>query len=706
MRSILSRAAVAALALVFTGLAGLAPQARADEGMWTFDAFPAALVKQKYGVDVAAKWLERVRLGSVRLDGGCSGSLVSPDGLVLTNHHCARSCIADRSTPERDLIAKGFVAGSRAAEERCESFRISVLVGTEDVTAKIVAATKGLTAAAEADARRKTRTALEQQCEADAKNGTAGPLKCETVELYQGGQYWLYRYKRYDDVRLAFAPEEDIAAFGGDPDNFQFPRWCLDMALLRVYENGQPAKTPNALKVDWSATKAGDPVFVSGHPGNTDRLLTVAQLEAQRDSLPFTLVRQSELRGRMLQYASTGAEPERQAAPVLASLENGLKVRRKQLDALLDDSILSARRAEEAKLRAWLAQHPEVAREVGDPWADIAKLQHLERGIEVRYTFAEGGAAFSGSQLYSYARSLVRSAAERGKPNAERLREYTDARLPALAQTLRARAPVYPEIEKIRITTGLERIREYLGHDDPLVRKLLGNDSPAAVAKRLVEGSKLADPAVRTSLYEGGAAAVAVSNDPFVVLYRAIDPEYRAMRKQFEDEIQGPTTAAQQRLSRIRFAALGTTTYPDATFTLRVSYGQVAGWTEPGKTIEPYTRIATAFGRATGEAPFRLPDSWTAAKDRIDMQTPFDVSTTNDIIGGNSGSPLLNAKGDVVGLVFDGNIHSIGGSFGYDPELNRTVAVDARVMREALTKVYRADALVREIDGAKPKKKS
>lgn len=700
----LSRAALASLLLGFTVLAGFAPQARADEGMWTFDSFPAALVKQKYGVDVDAKWLERVRLGSVRLDGGCSGSLVSGEGLVLTNHHCSRQCIADRSTPERDLIAKGFVAGTRNEEERCESYRISVLVGTEDVTAKIVAATQGLSGAAESDARRKTRTALEQQCETESKAGKSGPLKCESVELYQGGQYWLYRYKRYDDVRLVFAPEEDIAAFGGDPDNFQFPRWCLDMSLLRVYENGQPAKTPNALKFDWAATKAGEPVFVSGHPGNTDRLLTVAQLEDQRDTLPFMLVRQAELRGRMLQYASTGAEPERQASPLLAGLENTLKVRRKQLDALLDDSIIASRRAEEAKLRAWLAQHPDVAREVGDPWADVAKAVELQRGRDVRYTFAEGGAAFGNSQLYGYARALVRAAAERGKPNADRLREYTDSRLPALAQSLKARAPVYPEIDRIRITMGLERAREYLGHDDALVRRLLGRDSPAAVAKRLVEGTKLADPAVRTALYEGGAAAIAASTDPFIVMLRTLDPEYRAMRQQFEDEVQGPTTAAQQRLSKVRFAALGTSTYPDATFTLRLSYGAVAGWKEPGRTIEPFTTIATAFGRATGEAPFKLPDSWLAAKDRMDMSVPFNVSTTNDIIGGNSGSPLLNAKGDVVGLVFDGNIHSIGGSFGYDAELNRTVAVDARVMREALTKVYKADAIVRELDGAKRKR--
>jgi hypothetical protein len=694
-----------AFALATASLVTASPPARADEGMWTLDAFPSAVVQQRYGVNVDSKWLDRVRLGSVRLDNGCSGSLVSPDGLVLTNHHCARTCIADRSTPERDLLAKGFLANTRAAEERCEGDRISVLVGTEDVTAKVAAATQGLQGAAAAEARRKARTGLEQQCEADSAKARGGPLKCETVELYQGGQYWLYRYKRYDDVRLVFAPEEDIAAFGGDPDNFQFPRWCLDMTLLRVYENGQPAKTPNALKIDWAGTKAGDPVFVSGHPGTTERLLTVAQLEAQRDALlPFWLIRNSELRGRLLQFSASGAEPERQASPLLSNLENSLKVRRKQLDALLDDRILDQKRDEERRLREWLAKNPAVAAEVGDPWAEIAAAQDTWRGMLQRYTFAEGGAAFGNSTLFVHARALVRSADERAKPNAERLREFTDARLPAVEQTLRARAPVHPDVERIRIAFGLERMREYLGHDDPLVRRILGSDSPATVAQRLVGGTKLADADVRGALYAGGAPAIAASDDPMIAIVRAIDADARALRKRYEDEVDGPTTAAQQRLSRVRFAALGTSTYPDATFTLRLSFGAVAGWTENGRKVEPFTQLETAFARATGQPPFRMPAGWVAAKDTLDLQTPFNLATTNDIIGGNSGSPLLNANGDVVGLIFDGNIHSIGGSYGYDPELNRTVAVDPRIMREGLEKVYRAEALLKELGGA-PRKR-
>jgi hypothetical protein len=696
----------APLALAAAALVLASPSARADEGMWTLDAFPSAVVQQRYGVNIDSKWLDRVRLGSVRLDNGCSGSLVSPDGLVLTNHHCARSCIADRSTPERDLIAKGFLANGRAAEERCEDEQISVLVGTEDVTAKVAAATQGQQGVAATEARRKARTALEQQCETDAAKGRGGPLKCETVELYQGGQYWLYRYKRYDDVRLVFAPEEDIAAFGGDPDNFQFPRWCLDMTLLRVYENGKPASTPNALKIDWAGTQAGEPVFVSGHPGTTERLLTVAQLESQRDALlPFWLIRNSELRGRLLQFSAAGGEPERQASPLLSSLENSLKVRRKQLDALLDDRILEQKRAEERQLREWLARNPEVAREVGDPWAEIAAAEDIWRGMLQRYVFAEGGAAFGNSTLFVHARTLVRSADERIKPNADRLREFTDARLPAVEQTLRARAPVYPEVERIRIAFGLERMREYLGHDDPLVRRILGNDSPAVVAQRLVAGTKLADADARGALFEGGASAIAASDDPMIATARAIDADARALRKRYEDEVDGPSTAAQQRLSRVRFAALGTSTYPDATFTLRVSFGAVEGWMENGRKVEPFTRLETAFARATGQPPFRMPAGWVAAKDSLDLQTPFNLATTNDIIGGNSGSPLLNAHGDVVGLIFDGNIHSIGGSYGYDPVLNRTVAVDPRIMRTALEQVYRAEALLQELDRAAPARK-
>jgi len=433
-----------------------------DEGMWTFDNIPKAQIAQKYKVEIGDDWRGRVQTAIVRLESGCTASFISPEGLLLTNHHCAQSCLAENSTAQRDLVANGYLADTRKDEVRCQGEQASVLMETQDVTADVTQALAGVAAAEAARARNQVLTKLEERCEADAK-AAGKPLKCETVTLYQGGQHWLYKYKRYDDVRLAFAPESAAAAFGGDPDNFQFPRWCLDMALLRVYENGKPVRTPNHLKIDFEGPAEGQPTFVSGHPGNTERLLTVSQLEAQRNALiPFWLIRNAELRGRLLQYARTGPEAERQATPLLMNLENAIKVRRKQLDALLDDRLIAERRAEEAKLREYLKQNPELAREVGDPWADIAKSQQVWQNILQRYTFLEGAAGFGNSELFTRARQLVRAAAERQKPNEQRLREYTEARLPALRQTLQAAAPMYPELEKIRLAFGLERMREYL----------------------------------------------------------------------------------------------------------------------------------------------------------------------------------------------------------------------------------------------------
>ncbi len=700
------RALATASATAAIVLAAGTPAARADEGMWTFDNFPAAAVQQKYGVKIDQPWLDRVRLGSVRLEGGCSGSLVSPDGLVLTNHHCAESCLADRSTPERNLLAKGFLANTRAEEERCETQQVSVLVGMENVTAKIEAATKGQSGDAANRTRKAEQTRLETECrDASAKDAKTGPLFCETVTLYQGGQYWLYKYKRYEDVRLVFAPERDIAAFGGDPDNFQFPRWCLDMSVLRVYENGKPASTPNNLAIDFAGPEKGQVTFVSGHPGGTDRLLTTAELTSLRNvMIPFWLLRASELRGRLIQFGEQGPEQARQAEDVLNVLENGIKVRRKQLDALLDGRVFAERERQEAELKAFLKQHPELAAQVGDPWADVEKAQAVWRDMLVRYTFLEGGAGFNNA-LFGYARALVRAAAERPKPNGERLREYTESRLPALAQQLNAAVPVYPDVERVRMRLALERMREWLGPDDPMVRQLFGNESAEQLAKRLITGTKLGDPKVRAALYEGGQAAIDASDDPMIRVARLVDGESRALRKRYEDVVEGPTRSAQERIAKVRFAALGTGTYPDATFSLRLSYGTIAGWNEKGEPIDPFTTIGRAFERATGQVPFRMPDSWNAAKDRLDMSTRFNMASTHDIVGGNSGSPMIDAKGDVVGLIFDGNIHSISGSYWYDPELNRSVAVDTTAIHEALQKVYRADALLRELEAAKQPKK-
>jgi Peptidase S46 len=662
--------------------------ARADEGMWTFDNFPAAQVKQLYGVDITPAWLDKVRLATVRLS-NCTASFVSPDGLILTNHHCAVECLSQLSTPGHDLIEAGYAAAGRTGEPRCATQRADVLVAMEDITAKVNAATRGLDAKAANDKRRMTLTALEEACE--QASARTQPLKCESVELYQGGQYFLYKYKRYSDVRLVFAPENAIAAFGGDPDNFQFPRWDLDFSIMRAYENGRPAATPDYRKIDWNGPRAGEAVFVPGHPGTTDRLLTVAQLQRTAKYIHFWLLRYAELRGRLIQFSSESPAHASMASDVLFSIENSIKVRRKQLDALLDDRLMSRKQTEEAALRAEAGVLP-----APDPWQQVAQAAQREQELSYPYVFIEQRAGFN-STLYGYAIALVRAAAERTKPNADRLREYTDAALPELRQQIDAPVPIHNELEELTLSFGLDRMREYLGPDYPLVQNLLKEDSPDSLAKSLVENSKLADPAVRKALWDGGEKAIEASTDPMIRIARLVDPMARALRKQYEDEYEAPNDAGSERIAAVRFKAYGTSVYPDATFTLRLNYGTVQGWVEDGTPVEPFTHLDKLYTRATGQDPFRVPDSWLKVKDRLDMTTPFNLSTNNDIVGGNSGSALLNARGDIVGLMFDGNIHSISGSYWFDPQLNRAVAVHPAIIKLALTRVYDVPGIAREL---------
>ncbi len=662
--------------------------ALADEGMWTFDNFPAATVKQKYGADITPAWLDHVRLSTVRLS-NCTASFVSPEGLILTNHHCAAQCLAEISSPQQDRLKDGYLARDRSEEVRCPTQYADVLVGMENITAKVTAATRGKDDKAAGEARKRALTQLEQSCEQAA--GKKDPRRCESVKLYEGGQYFLYQYKRYSDVRLTFAPEDAIAAYGGDPDNFQFPRWCLDLSVLRAYEDGKPAKTPNFLQVNWKGPAENELVFVSGHPGSTDRQLTVAQLEALRASLPFWLLRAAETRGRYIQFAQGSEENARIVADPLTSLENSIKVRRKQLDALLDGSLLPQKARDEAALRARAGLSG-----AQDPWVQIEKAERRGHDLELPYTFIESAAGFN-SALFRHARTLVRAAAERAKPNDERLREFTDSSIPQVQQRMTAAVPIYPEREKLTLSSGLLRMREFLGPDYPLVRNLLKEVSPEALATSLVEGTRLGDPAVRKALWEGGAEAITASKDPMIRIALLVDPEARAIRKQYEDEVESPIDAAAEKIAAARFAAYGTSVYPDATFTLRLNFGTVQGWVEAGNPVAPFTPLLRAYERSTGADPFRIPDSWLKARAALDPKTPFNLSTNNDIVGGNSGSALINAQGDIVGLMFDGNIHSISGSYWFDTEKNRSIAVHTGIIRAALTQVYGATALAQEL---------
>jgi Peptidase S46 len=663
----------------------------ADEGMWTFDHFPSSAVKQRYGADITSAWLDHVRQSTVRLT-NCTASFVSPTGLILTNHHCVESCLAELSSKDKSLIDLGFLAANRSAEQRCPAQLADVLVGADDVTDAVAKAIAGLADAAANDARKRTLTTLEQSCEQASLKAKSGKLRCQVVTLYQGGQYFLYKYKRYDDLRLVFAPEADIAAFGGDPDNFQFPRWSLDFSMLRAYENDKPAATPNFLQINFDGPTPGELVFVSGHPGSTARLQTRAQLEFDRDiPLPITLMRASELRGRFIQFGATNPADERIVEAPLNSLQNSIKVRRKELDALNDDALLAGKTESEDKLRA-------IAHLGGaDPWHQIESATVRERALYLRYVFLENGAGFN-SGLFRDARLLVRAANERPKRNADRLREFTDASLPAMQRELYAQVPVYPELEVLTLSYSLDRMREWLGPDDPLVRRLLSRESPDALAARLIAETKLDDAEVRKRLWQGGRAAVDASLDPMIEVARSVDADARAVRRQYDDEVEAPTAAAAQRIAAARFNAYGTNVYPDATFTLRLNYGTVQGWVENGAPVEPFTYLGRAFERATGASPFKIPESWMKVKDRLDMRTPFCISTNNDIVGGNSGSPLIDADGKIVGLMFDGNIHSIAGHYWFNPANNRAIAVHPAIIREALDKVYGAASLLAELN--------
>jgi len=662
----------------------------AEEGMWTFENFPANRVKQAYGADISREWLDHVRLSTLRL-GNCSASFISSEGLILTNQHCVEICLAGQSSLDRSLVEFGFIAANRKDEERCLSQQADVLVASEDITDKVLKSTAGMSEAAAYVARKRLLGSLEQACEQAGSHWRANRLKCQTVKLYEGGQYVLYKYKRYDDVRLVFAPEGDIAAFGGDPDNFQFPRWSLDFAMLRAYENGRPAKTPDYLRIDFAGPTEGEPVFVAGYPGSTARLQTRAQLEFERDtSLPVTLLRASELRGRYIQFGKDNPVHERIVRAPLNVLQNIIKVRRKELDALNDPVFWSRKSAEEERLRQ--GAHSTGA----DPWTEIEAATVRERLLYLPFTLIENGAGFS-TRLFRDARWLVRGTVERDKPNGDRLREFSDSDIPTIERNLFARVPVYTDYEQLNFSFSLERMREWLGPDYPLVRRLFAQQSPEGLATQLIAETQLDDAALRRRLWESGRSAVDASRDPMIELARSIDPDARVLRQQYENEVEAPVTAAAARIAALRFKLYGTQIYPDAAFTLRLNVGSVQGWLEGGIAVQPMTYLDRAFERASGVPPFKIPDAWLRAREQLDMRTPFCMATSNDIVGGNSGSPLLDASGRLIGLMFDGNIHSVAGRYWFDPSNNRAVALHPAMIREALDKVYRAENLLSEI---------
>lgn len=672
----------------------------ADEGMWLFNNPPTKQLKEKYGFDITPQWLMHLQRSSVRLGAGGSGSFVSPDGLVMTNHHVASDALQKVSTAEKNYMRDGFHARSRDEEIKCPDQEIDVLMSIEDVTERVNSAVKpGMDPAAA----QKARQGAINEIEKESKEKTG--LHSEVVTLYQGGQYHLYRYKRYDDVRLVFAPETAIAFFGGDPDNFEYPRYCLDVAFFRVYENGKPAKVDHYLRWSREGVKEGDLTFVSGHPGRTERLNTVAHLEFIRDlDMPTRLnvIRRREI--ALKTYSDRSLENERRARDDLFSIQNSRKARLGMLAGLQDPAILSKKRQDESALRQAVAKDAELQKNYGDAWDQISQALEEWRKIYFEHYVLEFGGIGTGfnSELFGIAKRLVRLAEEKTKPNAERLPEYSEARLESLRQSILSEAPIYEDLEIVRLADSLSMMMEFLGADNEVVQKTLAGKSPQQRAAQLVNGTRLRDLTVRKKYLDGGLSAIEASDDPMIVLARSVDPAARRIRKLYEAKVQEPLRQGYSKISKALFAIKGTSIYPDATFTLRLAYGPVLGYVENGRKIPPYTVLGGLYRHAEEHGwkePFDPPQRWKDRKDRLDLNTPFNFVSTADIIGGNSGSPVVNTKGEVVGLIFDGNIYSLVLNYAYTDELARAVSVDARAILEALRKVYDAEHLVAELTG-------
>ncbi|MGB9202721.1 MAG: S46 family peptidase [Terriglobales bacterium] len=683
--------------LIFGLILALAtPLALADEGMWLYNAFPKDRVQKQYGFLATQEWLDHLQLSSVRFNNGGSGSFVSADGLAFTNHHVGADCIGKLSSSGTDYMKTGFYAKTQAEEAKCPDLELNVLTGIEDVTAKIkAAATPAMSAADAGQAQRSAMSAIEKDC------ATSTGMRCDVVTLYSGEVYNLYKYKKYTDVRLVFAPEFDAAFFGGDPDNFTYPRYDLDITFFRIYENDKPVHLDHYLQWSKAGVKDGDLIFVSGNPGGTDRLKTMAQLLYLKNvDYPSRLANYKRRIDMFQKFSAESPENARIAQEDIFLYQNSQKAIQGEYEGLQDLAMMSQMDvAEHEREKAYMDKHPGEP----NPWQEISNAMKTNREIYDPLTYVERMRGFP-TDLSMYARQLVRAAEEKPKPNGDRLREYRDSALPSLEQGLFSTAPIYKNLETATLALALTQMREALGPEDPAVKASLNGKSPEEAAKALIGGTKLDDVALRKELYAGGKAAVDASTDPLIVLMRNVDPEARAVRKRFDDEVDAVVRRDGATIARARFAQTGFTQPPDATFTLRLSYGTVKGYEENGKKIPYFTTIAGAFQHSEehgNKPPYNLGVSWPKMKSKLKLDTPLNFVSTADIIGGNSGSPTVNRAGEVVGIIFDGNIQSLVLNFYYDDRQARAVSVDSRGIIEALRKIYGADALANELTGTK-----
>ncbi|HEX2586342.1 MAG TPA: S46 family peptidase [Steroidobacteraceae bacterium] len=665
----------------------------AAEGMWTLDNLPRAELESKYHFEPDQIWLELVSHASLRLLPGCSASFVSPRGLVLTNHHCIRRCLEALSTPRRDLLSNGYLAATPASELRCPGMELNQLESTTDITAAINEATKGKEGEEFSRAYSRKAAELNEVC-LHSKDDAA--VRCDLIGLYHGGRYIINRYHRYLDVRLVWIPEFAIAFFGGDLNNYSFPRYNLDAAILRAYDGDRPVVSTSYFPVNRSGPAANELLIEAGHPAVTQRELTVDQLKTLRDNkLLRVILLLSEYRGVLQQYSKSSRSAARYAANEIYSVENRLKSLRGQLASLQDDTLLTNKVIEEGALKNFVFTHPEFL-EARNAWQQIATAQEKYRAIGNEYYFLENEKGFL-SRYFTIARILVRGAAEHSKPNEQRLPEFADSMRAETENVLFSPAPIFPEFEKVKLSWALTKLQEWLGGENALVNSLFNGLSPDALANKLVRETHLGDVDVRKTLWEH-PGRVSASSDPFIRLAMMVDETARKTRRRYEIEVEGVEQKAGQQLSEARFAMRGMGIYPDATFSLRLSFGEVQAWQDNGRDIEPFTYVGGVYERNTGAEPFALPASWLKMKSDDLKNLPFNYVTTHDSVGGNSGSAIINRKGELVGLAFDGNIHSLGGTFGYDADTNRAVILHPAALMHALEKIYKADELLNELE--------